>query len=95
MYTVQETFAEMENPALSVPGSPMAYASFNGRVAYVWTAYAEKHGVDCLQTVIRFFENREWVDTWYPIDRETAGQLAMGWINGSDEVKERIAAALA
>ena len=94
MYTIQETYAEFENAALSVPGSAIIFGA-PGRAAFIWKSYAEKHGVDCVVNVVRFYENRQWVDTWYPTDRETAQRLASGWINGSDEVKDRIAAALA
>lgn len=80
MYTIAETYAEIENKALSVPGSYQFYGEVTGRCAMIWTCYCEKHGMDWEQTVIRFFEDYKWVDTWYPASAATAERLAEGWV---------------
>jgi hypothetical protein len=78
-YTIAETYNEATDTVLSVPGSYEFFGATTDRCAFVWTSYAEKSGVDYEQTVVRFFENMRWVDTWYPRSRETAERLAQGW----------------
>ena len=93
-YTVAETIDEILNPALAVPDSSFRWigpAPVRGyREAFVWTAYCEKHGRDMEQTVVRFFEEGEHIDTWYPSDRARAERLARDWIGGSTEVTDRL-----
>ena len=78
-YTIAETYNEATDTVLSVPGSYKFFGATTDRCAFVWTSYAEKSGVDYEQTVVRFFENMVWVDTWYPSSRATAERLAQGW----------------
>lgn len=94
MYTIEDTVNEITTESLSKRGSARRWAS-KDRDAFVWISFAEKHGVDFEMNCVRFFEQGEWVDTWYPINRATAERLAKDWVNGSSEVKDRIAEALA
>lgn len=95
MYTIAETYGETANKALSVPGSYQFYGQVTGRCAIVWTSYAEKHGMDWLQPVVRFFENYEWVDTWFPACTATAERLAEGWGNSQVDIRAEVEARLA
>jgi hypothetical protein len=79
-YTIANTYNEATDTALSVPGSYEFFGATTGRCAFVWTSYAEKRGVDYEQTVVRFFENMTWIDTWFPKDRETAERLTLQWV---------------
>ena len=79
MYTIANTYNEATDPALSVPGSYEFFGTTTDRCAFVWTCYAEKRGVDYEQTVVRFFENMRWVDTWYPSATDPARRLAEEW----------------
>lgn len=95
MYTIAETYAETENKALTVPGSYQFYGEVTGRCAIVWISYAEKHGMDWQQPVVRFFENYQWVDTWFPASTATAERLAEGWANSNVDVRAEVEARLA
>ncbi len=79
MYTIANTYNEATDPALSVPGSYEFFGATTDRCAFVWTCYAEKRGVDYEQTVVRFFENMRWIDTWYPSATDSARRIAKEW----------------
>ena len=91
MYTIEKIVEEINEPALTVPGSGFRFAS-KGRDALVWKSYATVRGVDCEIACVAFFEDGEWIDTRYPSDYEAAMRLGRGWSKYLDyDIKANIA----
>jgi hypothetical protein len=90
MYTIADTIEEIRNGGDWMIESSHRWINVEtNREAFIWKAIAEKRGVEFEMDIVRFYENSEWIDTWYPGDRATAERLATEWCKGSTEVTDR------